>query len=195
MDWGDPGDEAPAFLIDAGAHSAFAVRGVVRIGRAPENTIVVTDPTVSRLHAEVWREGEKVLLRSLGSNGTRINSHRVPGTWELEEGDTVDIGWASFTFTAESLPFGIHATARGIASSRRSEAAAGAEATPGSRSTVVLSAAKMGVTSHQGTEHVGGRRETVGKRSAEPSPKGSASPVVIAVAMVALMGLALWALW
>ena len=95
----------------------------MRIGRAPENTVMVTDPTVSRIHAEVWAEGGKSFIRSLGSNGTRINGTRVPGTWELEEGDQVDIGWTSLRFTAQPLPFGIHGTKRGIASAAQRSAA------------------------------------------------------------------------
>ena len=116
-------ERSQPFLIDEAAHAGYRVFGVVRIGRAPECTVMVTDPTVSRLHAEVWAEDDKVFIRSLGSNGTRINGNRVPGTWELEEGDQVDVGWTSFRFTAQPLPFGIHGASRGIASAaRRTEA-------------------------------------------------------------------------
>ena len=112
-------DRGQPFLIDEAAHAGYRVFGVVRIGRAPECTVIVTDPTVSRLHAEVWAEGEKVFIRSVGSNGTRINGNRVPGKWELEEGDKVDVGWTSFRFTAQPLPSGIHGASRGIASAAR----------------------------------------------------------------------------
>lgn len=128
------------FLIDESAHTAYRLKGVVRIGRAPENTIMVTDPRVSRLHAEVWMEGEIVFLRSLGSNGTRINGKRVPGTWELEEGDQVEVGWTTFRYTAQPLPLGVHSASRGIASAvRRSD----------------TEAALAGGDVQQGTVHVG----------------------------------------
>lgn len=118
-----PEDVNEAFLMDESAHTAYRLAGVVRIGRAPENTIVITDPTVSRLHAEVWLENGNAHFRSLGSNGTRINGTRIPGTHQLQEGDRIDLGWTSFEFTTRDLPLGVHAASRGIASaSRRSTA-------------------------------------------------------------------------
>jgi hypothetical protein len=52
----------------------------VRIGRNPENDVVLTDPTVSRRHAELTVEGGHAWLRHLGSNrnGTRIADCRLP---------------------------------------------------------------------------------------------------------------------
>jgi pSer/pThr/pTyr-binding forkhead associated (FHA) protein len=108
--------------MDASAHTAYRLTGVVRIGRAPENTIVITDPTVSRIHAEVWLQDGRLLLRSLGSNGTRVNGDRVPGTWELAEGDTIDVGWTSFVFTTRPLPLGVHPASRGMAAVTRKPA-------------------------------------------------------------------------
>ncbi len=127
------------FLIDEAARAAFRIFGVMRIGRAPENTVMVTDPTVSRLHAEVWVEGGKAFIRSLGSNGTRINGTRVPGTWELEEGDQVDIGWTSLRYTAQPLPFGIHGAKRGIAGAAQRSAATSSQvaSSDGMRETVL----------------------------------------------------------
>lgn len=135
-------DQEDRFLVDEAAHTAYRLAGVVRMGRAPENTIVITDPTVSRLHCEVWPDGEHVMLRSLGSNGTRINGNRVPGTWELEEGDRVDVGWSSFLFTSQRLPLGIHPASRGIASAARRSAAEPAQVASSDhrRDTVLVSA-------------------------------------------------------
>lgn len=120
-----PVTEEEAFFVDESAHAAYRLAGVVRIGRAPENTIVITDPTVSRLHCEVWTENGRTMLRSLKENGTVINGTRVPGIYMLEEGDRVDLGWTSFQYTTQALPMGVHAASRGIAgASRRSDAPA-----------------------------------------------------------------------
>lgn len=146
----DEAEEAPredSFFVDESAHTAYRLAGVVRIGRAPENTIVITDPTVSRLHCEVWPDGERLKLRSLGSNGTRINGNRVPGTWELEEGDRVDVGWSSFLFTSLQLPLGVHPASRGIASAARRSAAEPsqvASSNPG-RDTLLVAATAPGL--------------------------------------------------
>src|SRR5262249_33526391 len=48
------------------------------IGSAPDNQLVLTDPTVSRRHCLVRVTPEGFLLRDLGStNGTRLASFRV----------------------------------------------------------------------------------------------------------------------
>jgi hypothetical protein len=63
-----------------------AARGGLVIGRNPDCDLVVTDPTVSRRHAELRREGDRWILADLGSsNGTRVNGWRV-------ERATVDVG-------------------------------------------------------------------------------------------------------
>ena len=50
------------------------VEQVVTIGRAPDNTIHIDDPSVSSRHAELRRVDKTYQLRDLGStNGTRVN--------------------------------------------------------------------------------------------------------------------------
>lgn len=71
----------------------------IGIGRAPENTIVLDDPKVSRRHAQLAiREGQ-VVIRDLESlNGTLVNNEYVVGDHPLHNGDTVTIGDAPFVF-------------------------------------------------------------------------------------------------
>jgi transcriptional regulator with GAF, ATPase, and Fis domain len=59
----------------------------LRIGKAPDNDLVLADDTVSRHHCELLRAPEGILVRDLGStNGTRVQGARVteavvaPGT-------------------------------------------------------------------------------------------------------------------
>jgi transcriptional regulator with GAF, ATPase, and Fis domain len=59
----------------------------LRIGKAPDNDLVLADDTVSRHHCELSRTADGVLVRDLGStNGTRVQGARVteavvtPGT-------------------------------------------------------------------------------------------------------------------
>jgi DNA-binding NtrC family response regulator len=50
----------------------------LRIGKAPDNDLVLGDDTVSRHHCELARTGGGVLVRDLGStNGTRVEGARV----------------------------------------------------------------------------------------------------------------------
>ena len=52
----------------------------VRIGRAVDNEIRLTDPKVSRLHVELVYTNGHWLLRSHGLNGTRINDTTITGS-------------------------------------------------------------------------------------------------------------------
>jgi hypothetical protein len=68
-------DRGPLVVAEP-PHDA-ALEGLV-IGRNPDCDLVVMDPTVSRRHAELRREGGRWVLADLGSsNGTRVNGWRV----------------------------------------------------------------------------------------------------------------------
>jgi S1-C subfamily serine protease len=66
----------------------------LRIGRAPENDIVLPDPNVSRQHLVVWSTPRGAFLRDLGSqNGTYIAGRRVgAGPEAIPTGAHVRIG-------------------------------------------------------------------------------------------------------
>ncbi|GMU59003.1 MAG: hypothetical protein AMXMBFR34_07660 [Myxococcaceae bacterium] len=68
--------------------------GVASLGSHAGNTLVVADPTVSRFHAEVRYEDERLLVRDLGStNGTFIDGVRVKEGY-LKAGNTLRLGTA-----------------------------------------------------------------------------------------------------
>ena len=67
--------------------ATHALNDKVKIGKAPDNDIVLADDTVSRHHCELVRVADGILIRDLGStNGTRVSGARVqegtfpPGT-------------------------------------------------------------------------------------------------------------------
>jgi FHA domain/Domain of unknown function (DUF1707) len=67
------------------------------IGRAADCDCVVSDPTVSRHHAELRRDGGRWLIRDLGSrNGTRVNGVLVLEAVEVYPGDRLALGDARF---------------------------------------------------------------------------------------------------
>ena len=64
----------------------------VRIGSHPSNEIVIDDPTVSRFHCRIAREGGRWKLTDLGSkNGTRLNEVRVLVA-EIDRAATIKLG-------------------------------------------------------------------------------------------------------
>lgn len=75
---------------------------VVSIGRLPECTITLTDPNVSRRHAEI-RPGAAIVIADLGStNGTKVNGLRIEGERVLSDGDIISVGSTHLRFEAVS---------------------------------------------------------------------------------------------
>ncbi|TDB77081.1 DUF1707 domain-containing protein [Actinomadura sp. KC216] len=71
------------------------------VGRAPGCQFILTDLTVSRFHAEIYRADEGWMISDLGSmNGTRVNGWRLTGPARVRPGDEVGFGNSSFIVTA-----------------------------------------------------------------------------------------------
>ncbi len=75
------------------AGSRFRLDGdLTTAGRHPDSDIFLDDVTVSRRHAEFYRQGTSFTVRDVGSlNGTYVNRERIEET-ELAGGDEVQIG-------------------------------------------------------------------------------------------------------
>jgi transcriptional regulator with GAF, ATPase, and Fis domain len=76
-------------IVLSGTHKGTIVplTGTIRVGKAPDNDLVIPDDTVSRHHCELIRSVEGVIVKDLGStNGTKVSGARVteaifpPGT-------------------------------------------------------------------------------------------------------------------
>ena len=71
-----------------------------RMGRMPENDLVIADPNVSRQHAEVRPVGTTFVLVDLGStNGTKVNGASV-SQHTLRTGDNISVGATTIRFEA-----------------------------------------------------------------------------------------------
>ena len=86
-----------------GPQGEWELRDAVTVlGRSRRCGIVLTDPNVSREHAEVRRQDDGYMLRDLGStNGTRLNRHDVKQA-VLQHGDRIELGTTELVF--ERLP-------------------------------------------------------------------------------------------
>lgn len=77
----------------------------IRIGRAPDNDVVVPDLLVSRYHAEVITKSDgRCEVADLGShNGTYVNGKRLQGRTVVADGAIVAIGHHSFVLSGGYL--------------------------------------------------------------------------------------------
>ncbi len=64
-----------------------------KIGRLPENQLVIAEGDVSREHAEITQDGTAYVLRDKGSKfGTYVNEKKLEGPHRLAHGDHVHFG-------------------------------------------------------------------------------------------------------
>jgi two-component system, cell cycle response regulator len=95
----------------AGAGKHFKLGDApTRIGREPDNEIVLDDPGVSRRHARLERRLQKVVVMDVGSkNGTLLNDRELTQVVELENGDRIKIGSTIFKYlSAHDLESALH---------------------------------------------------------------------------------------
>jgi pSer/pThr/pTyr-binding forkhead associated (FHA) protein len=72
---------------------------VATIGRREDNGYVLPDPRVSRVHAELRKEGGVIIVTDLGSSsGTELNGETIVGPAVIRHGDRVGFGPLTATF-------------------------------------------------------------------------------------------------
>jgi hypothetical protein len=65
----------------------------ITLGRAPSNDIVLQDDMVSWHHAMIWREGEALWVKDLGSrNGTFVGDEQVQGQVQVAAESVIRLG-------------------------------------------------------------------------------------------------------
>jgi two-component system, NtrC family, response regulator HydG len=71
----------------------------ISIGRSRDNTVVLpSEDQASRLHARLYFENGRWLIRDFGLNGTKIDDARVNQVAELSDGSEIRIGTVRFRF-------------------------------------------------------------------------------------------------
>jgi pSer/pThr/pTyr-binding forkhead associated (FHA) protein len=82
---------------DAG-HTHRAADHALRLGRSPDNDVILRDPATSGHHARLERRGDEFWLVDLGStNGTFVNGESVQEK-QVNSGDRLTIGQNSVHF-------------------------------------------------------------------------------------------------
>ena len=96
----DPDHNKLVRINDEFAGEEFTLSEVENtIGRTDDNFILLSDPSISRQHALITRDGTDYNLMDLGSsNGTRVNGREITGAVGLGPGDVVEFGSVEFVF-------------------------------------------------------------------------------------------------
>src|SRR5215472_14778457 len=90
----------------AGSSYPLAQAGV-KVGKAPDNDLVIDHPTVSRNHLIVRRQGDRFLVQDLGStNGTFIDGAQVREAY-LRPGALLEVGDVQLRFQPQVAPMEI----------------------------------------------------------------------------------------
>ncbi len=91
-----------AMVLAEGKRMLIGSTGAV-IGRSRDCDIVLSDPNVSRRHAEIRADGRGGwTIHDLGStNGVKLNGQRANGPAPLEPGDRIALGTADLRFVVE----------------------------------------------------------------------------------------------
>ena len=88
-----------AQLRDSSGRAYPITAAGIRIGRLPDNNVVLDDGMVSRHHARIEDAGQRVVIRDLqSSNGVVVNGNRIIETATLTAGDIIRIGGTELSF-------------------------------------------------------------------------------------------------
>jgi hypothetical protein len=96
----------PAAALCGADGQRYALAGTAtRIGRSPDNDIVLSGVKVSRHHAVITDNGATLVITDLGSaNGVLVAGQRIDPSAELCEGDRIRIGDQEFTLEIYQRP-------------------------------------------------------------------------------------------
>ena len=92
--------QRPACLSGPDNEIALTSRAVTRMGRAPDNDVVLDNKRSSRYHTEVrWEKHHYVLHDMDSTNGTFVNGERLVAPHVLKDGDRIEIAGIGYRFS------------------------------------------------------------------------------------------------
>jgi hypothetical protein len=95
--------EAYVVVVEHGRSASTFRVGAPRVvlGRAPDCDIILSNPRISRRHAELAWDGEKFTVTDLQSkNGTRLNGVPILAPARVSDGDTLELADCRLRFDA-----------------------------------------------------------------------------------------------
>jgi predicted component of type VI protein secretion system len=95
-----PTEVRGAYLRDVRRERWYHLGPTNAIGRDLSCTVLILDPDISRIHAELVREGQGFTYKVHPRRGvTLVNGHRITEPRKLEEGDDIMVGQTTLRFT------------------------------------------------------------------------------------------------
>jgi hypothetical protein len=92
-----------AYLIIDGTEVFHLDSVFINIGRRPDNQLIISDPSVSRLHAQLRAKDGKYFVFDLASaSGTKVNGKTIH-QHELQSGDVLLLGKVPLVFVQEEI--------------------------------------------------------------------------------------------
>jgi predicted component of type VI protein secretion system len=98
------GDGPTGFLRDVRRGRVYQLRDRSTIGRDLASTVVLHEPDVSRLHAELVQRGDAYLIVPHGVSVTSVNGTRVLTPTALQENDEITVGRTVLRFSTAAPP-------------------------------------------------------------------------------------------
>jgi pSer/pThr/pTyr-binding forkhead associated (FHA) protein len=85
-------------------HRRFVLSpGQNTVGREPNSTVCINDPSVSRGHARIFIQDDEATIEDLQSkNGTQVMGQAISGPTVLKDGDEIEFGHVKGWFIVES---------------------------------------------------------------------------------------------
>ncbi|HVE78063.1 MAG TPA: FHA domain-containing protein [Gemmatimonadaceae bacterium] len=109
-----------AYLHDTRRGRLYKLTDVIEIGRDVKCAVLIQEPDVSRVHAEVLRRANgEYMVKAVGSAYTLLNGVRLPEPTTLKEGDELGIGRTVLRFTFEPPQRAVAAAGRPFAADKR----------------------------------------------------------------------------
>jgi two-component system, NtrC family, response regulator HydG len=68
------------------------------LGRSRDNSLILRDDLASRMHAKVYFEDGRWVVRDFGLNGTKVSGSRISGSMALADGSVIQVGETALRF-------------------------------------------------------------------------------------------------
>ena len=100
---GQPALASIRFLTGSLAGSIYQItRPTTTLGREPANDIVLSDPSISRHHAQItWNNGVWTIIKLTPQNTVTVNQRDVQQS-AINDSDTIGLGSTSFLFQSSA---------------------------------------------------------------------------------------------